>query len=71
MAQCVMRPGWRVHLWGPFYLADTIWQSKRRRRRGPVCHGPLPDGWKCPRDHRREDTAIECADREARSRARG
>ena len=33
--------------------------------------GTLPDGWRCPHDYRREDTAIECARREARRRARG
>lgn len=63
-----MRLGWRVHLLGPFYLSDTIWSSKRRHH-GPVYHGSLP-GWKCPHDHRREDTAKACAQREARRRAR-
>jgi hypothetical protein len=33
--------------------------------------GTLPDGCRCPHDHRREDTAIECARRQARRGARG
>jgi hypothetical protein len=40
-----------------------------RKRRAPAYHGTLRDGWKCPHNHRREDTAIECAQREARRRA--
>lgn len=60
--------GWREHVWGPVYMGGTIWRSKPRRR-GRVYHGTLP-GWKCPHDHRREDTAITCAQREARRRTR-
>lgn len=60
-----MRLGWRIPLPGPFSLSGTIWRSRRRRQ---VFHGTLP-GWTCPHDHRREDTAIECAQREARRRA--
>lgn len=66
-----MRLGWHVRLPGPFYLAGTIWRSRRRStRRSPVYHGTLP-GWRCPHDHRREDTAIACARREQRRRAGG
>jgi len=65
-----MRLGWHVHLLGPFTLGGTIWRSRSRsRRRGPVYHGTLP-GWQCPHDHRREDTAQACAQREARRRLR-
>jgi hypothetical protein len=63
-----MRLSWRDHLLGPLYAGGTIWRSKPRRR-GPVYHGTLPDGWKCPHDHRSEDAAIACAHREARRRA--
>lgn len=62
-----MRLGWRVHLLGPLYVGGTVWQS-RRRRRPMVYHGTLP-GWQCPHDHRREDTAVACAQREQRRRA--
>ena len=63
-----MRLGWHIPLPGPFSLSGTIWQS--RRRRGPVFRGELPRyGWVCPHEHRRQDTALECARREARRRA--
>jgi hypothetical protein len=62
-----MRIGWRIPLPGPFYLGGTVWQSKRHRPRRDVYHGTLP-GWKCPHDHRRMDTAVDCARREARRR---
>jgi hypothetical protein len=62
-----MRFGWHVHLLGPFGVGGTIWQSKRRRPRRTVYHGTLP-GWQCPHNHQREDTAITCAQREARRR---
>jgi hypothetical protein len=65
-----MRLGWRVHLFGPFSPGGTIWQSKRRRSRRKVYHGTLPDGWTCPHNHTREDTAAACAHREARRRRR-
>lgn len=61
-----MRLGWRVHLFGPLYVGGTIWRSRRRRRQ--VWHGTLPDGWRCPHNHRRPDTAQACADREAQRR---
>ena len=61
-----MRLGWHVHLFGPFGVGGTIWRSRPRRRR--VYHGTLPDGWTCRHDHRREDTAIACAEHEARRR---
>lgn len=61
-----MRLGWSIPLPGPFRLSGTIWRSRRRQRL--VYHGTLPDGWECPHEHRREDTAIECARREARRR---
>ncbi len=64
-----MRLGWHVHLLGPFYLSDTLWRSHGRRNRAPVYHGTLPGGWRCPHDHRREDTAVACAQREQRRRA--
>lgn len=60
-----MRLGWHIPLPGPFSLSGTLWRSRRRRAR--VYRGTLP-GWRCPHDHRREDTAIECARREARRR---
>ena len=64
----VMRLGWRLRLLriGPFSesLSGTHWRSKRRRR--PFWHGTLPDGWVCQHEHRREDTAVECANRELR-----
>ena len=59
-----MRFGWHVYLPGPFGVGGTIWRSKRRQR---GYHGTLP-GWKCPHNHQREDTAIACAQREARRR---
>jgi hypothetical protein len=62
-----MRFGWHINLPGPFGLGGTIWQSRPRRR--PVYHGTLPDGWECPHNHRREDTAIDCANRELRRRS--
>jgi len=62
-----MRFGWSFGLPGPFYIGGTIWRSKRRRPRSRVYHGTLP-GWRCKHDHRREDTAVECARREARRR---
>lgn len=60
-----MRLGWSIPLPGPFRLSGTIWRS--RRRRGRVYHGTLP-GWQCPHGHRREDTAVACAQREQRRR---
>ena len=57
-----MRLGWRIHLFGPFTLGGTIWRSRRRG-----FHGTLP-GWRCPHNHTREDTAVACAQREARRR---
>jgi hypothetical protein len=63
-----MRFGWHVHLLGPFGVGGTIWQSKRRRPRRKTYHGTLP-GWTCPHNHTREDTATDCANREARRRA--
>lgn len=65
-----MRLYWHKHLFGPFGIGGTIWRSKRRRRRQPVWHAQLPDGWRCPHDHRREDTADACRDRELRRRMR-
>jgi hypothetical protein len=62
-----VRLGWCVHLIRPFFVSGTIWRSKRRGHR-TVFHGKLPDGWRCPHDHRRDDTAIECARREDRRR---
>lgn len=61
-----MRIGWRIGLPGPFYIGGTLYRSKRRRRGG--YHGRLPDGWRCPHNHSREDLAAECARREARRR---
>ncbi len=61
-----MRLGWRIPLPGPFYLGGTVWRS---RPRGRVYHGTLP-GWRCPHNHRREDTAVACAQREERRRYR-
>lgn len=61
-----MRLGWHVHLLGPLSLGGTIWQSKHRSH-GRVYHGELP-GWRCQHDHRREDTAVACAQREQRRR---
>lgn len=63
-----MRLGWRIPLPGPFYLSGTVVQSRRRHRAGRrTYHGTLP-GYRCPHNHRREDTAIACANREARRR---
>lgn len=64
-----MRLGWSIPLPGPFRLSGTIWRSRYRRRRAPVYHGTLP-GWQCPHNHRREDTAQACAQREAARRLR-
>lgn len=64
-----MRLGWHVHLFGPFSVGGTIWRSKRRRSRRRVYHGTLP-GWTCPHNHTRPDTARDCANAEARRRAR-
>jgi hypothetical protein len=61
-----MRIGWSLPLPGPFRLYGTLWRSRRRTR---TYHGTLPDGWRCPHNHQREDTAIDCANREARRRA--
>jgi hypothetical protein len=61
-----MRLGMSVHLWGPFYMSDTLWRSKPRHR-GRTYHGTLGD-WKCPHNHTREDLAVECARQEARRR---
>jgi hypothetical protein len=61
------RLGWRVHLLGPFYLGGTVLRHTQRRRR-LAWHGTLP-GWRCPHDHRREDTAVACAQRELRRRS--
>jgi hypothetical protein len=60
-----MRIGWHIPLPGPFSIGGTVWRSKRRRQRG--IHGKLP-GWTCPHDHRRQDTADDCAYKEARRR---
>jgi hypothetical protein len=61
-----MRLGWSIPLPGPFRIGGTIWRSGgRRRSRAPVWHGTLP-GWRCPHNHRREDTARACAQRQAR-----
>jgi hypothetical protein len=65
-----MRLGWHVHLFGPFGVGGTIWQSRRRRRRRKGFHGTLPDGWTCPHNHTRPDTARDCAEREVRRRQR-
>jgi hypothetical protein len=65
-----MRFGWSIPLPGPFYLAGTIWRSKRRRARRQVWHGTLPDGFRCPHNHTRPDTATACANAEARRRQR-
>lgn len=62
-----MRIGWSIRLPGPFYLAGTLWRSKKRRQR--VYHGTLGTDWICPHNHRREDTALACAHREERRRA--
>jgi hypothetical protein len=65
-----MRLGWSLNRSGPhLFLTGTIWRSKPRRH-DPVYHGTLP-GWRCPHEHRREDTAIACAQREARRRRSG
>jgi hypothetical protein len=64
-----MRLGWRIPLPGPFYLGGTIWRSRRHSRR-PFYTGTLPDGWRCPHRHTREDKAIECRDKELRRRRR-
>lgn len=61
-----MRLGWRIPLPGPFYLGGTVWQSQRPRAKR--WHGTLPDGWRCPHGHLREDTATECARKEVRRR---
>jgi hypothetical protein len=65
-----MRLGWHVHLFGPIGVGGTIWRSRRRRPRRKVYRGTLPDGWSCPHNHTREDTATVCAEREARRRVR-
>ena len=62
-----VRVGWRIPLPGPFYLGGTVARLSWGKRR-PVYHGTLP-GWQCPHDHRRPDTALECAQREERRRA--
>lgn len=66
----LVRLGWRLRLLriGPFTesLSGTHWRSKRRQR--PFWHGTLPDGWVCQHEHRREDTAVACANRELRRR---
>lgn len=62
-----MRIYWSERLFGPLRIGGTLWRSKPKRRRGPVYHGELP-GWRCPHDHRRPDTAQECARAEARRR---
>lgn len=69
-----MRFGWSLHA-GPFWLSDTLWRSKPRRRQQfrparRVWHGTLADGWQCPHNHLRPDTATECALREARRRVK-
>jgi hypothetical protein len=64
-----MRLGWHVHLLGPFGVGGTIWQS-RRRRRGRVFHGTLPNGRPCPHNHRRQDTADDCTLSSLRRHAR-
>jgi hypothetical protein len=72
-----MRIGGRLRLFrlGPFSesLFWTNWRSKSHPR-GPVWHGELEEAgvrWKCLHNHKREDTAISCADSELRRRARG
>lgn len=62
-----MRLGWSVPLPGPFRLSGTLWRSRRRPR---GFHGTLP-GWQCPHNHERQDTAIACAQREARRKSHG
>jgi hypothetical protein len=68
-----MRISWSLPLPGPFRIGGTVWRSGRRHRRAPrreVFRGQLP-GWQCPHEHKRADTALACAGREARRRARG
>lgn len=82
-----MRIGWRIPLPGPFYVGGTVWRSRQRGRRF-WWHGVILDSanhractWQCPHDHRRSDTAYDCAARrasrygggtpDARMRARG
>ena len=60
------RIGWSIPLPGPFYLAGTLWRSRRRRAR--TYHGTLADGWTCGHAHRTESAAEECARREQRRR---
>ena len=57
-----MRLGWSIPLPGPFRLSGTLWRSRRRGYRGT-----LP-GWRCEHEHSRRDTAVACAQREARRR---
>lgn len=64
-----MRLGWSIRVLGPIRLSGTLWRSKPRSKRRTVYHGQLP-GWQCPHNHTREDTARECARREAKRRAR-
>jgi hypothetical protein len=61
-----MRLTWHRHRLGPFGVGGTIWQPRRRRPRREVYHGTPPGGWTCPHNHQREDTALACAQREAR-----
>jgi hypothetical protein len=64
-----MRFGWHIGLPGPFGIGGTIWQSRRRRRRRKVWHGEIGAiGWRCAHNHQRQDTAEDCARREARRR---
>lgn len=63
-----MRLGWSIPLPGPFFLSGTVWRCRPRRRPRRGFHGTLP-GWECAHDHRRPDTALECAQREERRRA--
>jgi hypothetical protein len=60
-----MRIGWSIPLPGPFWIGGTLWQSKRRTR---YYNGTLPDGWRCRHHHQREDTALACANQEAKRR---
>jgi hypothetical protein len=64
-----IRLGWHKHLLGPFGIGGTIARVTFGPRR-TVYHGKLPDGWRCPHDHERQDTADACRDRELRRRTR-
>jgi hypothetical protein len=53
-----MRLGWHVHLFGPFSVGGTVWQSRRRRK--PAFTHPG-----CLIRHTRPDTRDACARRMA------